>query len=103
MLGALVPLHSSASNHNTNFSNKAILAGQSRVGHKRVCHLFVTGNPPRGAYRRFNCDDCRPDTLGGEFRSADNVRCLNLLRRDRHNHFTRSVKLFKRRFITHFL
>ena len=46
VLGALLPPHSSASHNNTNFSNKAILAVQSRAGHNWACHLFVTRTPP---------------------------------------------------------
>ena len=46
MLGALLQLHSSAADRNTNASYHAVLAVLSRVGCNWVCNLFVRRTPP---------------------------------------------------------
>ena len=74
MLGALLPLYSSATHRNTNSSYQAILAVLSRVWRNWVCHLFVTRTPPPGgANHCCDCDGYRPDTLGGGTGQAESV------------------------------
>jgi len=88
VLGALLPLHSSTSHHDTNLSDNDILAVLSHVGCNWVCHLFVTRASPPGrgkhlsliqkvllaplnagfekrANYRCDCDGYRPDTSPG--------------------------------------
>jgi len=77
VLGTLLPLNSSAAHRNTDPNRHAILAVLSRVGCNWVCHLFFTRTLPRGgANRRYDCDCCRPDTLGGGNQSRADHGCF---------------------------